>query len=381
MKRIFTKELIIGLGLMFIGAISNAQNGLERIVVEKYYVADANDTLGSSSAAAGTLKFGSVTWRIYVDMKQGYRFVSAYGNATHPLSITSSTTFFNNEDRGAVYPTFTFNQAKNNTVMLDSWLSAGAGCAGYFGILKSNDNTTGTAVNADGLLKNNDQCAGSITTKDGLIAGSPGGVSSIGIDANTLNVFNATSQVSGSFIVNNGAWWCNSGVAVGPDTNNMVLIAQVTTDGILEFHLNVQVSPIGSSNVDYYVYSNPTTVPNTSQTEILMPSLNGVFKPDTCLDGSSTFVENKKIEGSSFEVFPNPAQDAINIDITQSKQSTTNDSYTIYNVLGNVVLHKELGQIGNKYSERINISNLSNGFYFLEVNINGVKSTRKIIKN
>ena len=38
------KKIILGLSLVFIGAMAHAQNGLEQIIVEKYYVSDANDT-------------------------------------------------------------------------------------------------------------------------------------------------------------------------------------------------------------------------------------------------------------------------------------------------------------------------------------------------
>ena len=122
---------------MISGLAVNAQNGLESIIVEKYYVSNATDAAGS----VGTLPTGSVTYRFFVDMLPGYKFQAAYGSpvGSHVLTFSTTTTFFNNEDRGAVTPTWTKTQARANSVMLDSYLSAGAGCAGNFGILKSED--------------------------------------------------------------------------------------------------------------------------------------------------------------------------------------------------------------------------------------------------
>ena len=116
------KKIMLSLGLLvFISAFAKAQ-GLENVIVERYYVSDANDAAGSS----GALPVGSVTYRIYADMLPGYKFQAIYGIPAHTLKLTTSTSFFNNEDRGATTPSYTKLQAKANTVMLDSWFSVGA---------------------------------------------------------------------------------------------------------------------------------------------------------------------------------------------------------------------------------------------------------------
>jgi hypothetical protein len=121
------------------------QNGLENIIVEKYYISDGNDTIANLDG--GVLPVGSVTYRVYVDMLPGYKFQVCYGVPTHELRIETTTLFFNNEDRGSTSPNFSFTNAAKNTVMLDSWLSVGAACNGYMGILKSDDNGVGNIVN------------------------------------------------------------------------------------------------------------------------------------------------------------------------------------------------------------------------------------------
>ena len=162
------KKNILGLGLLLLGTFAHAQNGLDSVIVERFYISDANDAAGSTSASAGTLPIGSVTYRIYADMQPGYKFEALYGVTTHELRLSTTTTFFNNEDRGAIVPNgITVNYTKNNTVMLDSWFSVGATAIGKVGVLKSED-TDGTIGNTDALLVNNDPLAGiPLTTQDG----------------------------------------------------------------------------------------------------------------------------------------------------------------------------------------------------------------------
>ncbi|MEI6852483.1 MAG: hypothetical protein WCL06_06550, partial [Bacteroidota bacterium] len=271
------KKIIFGLGLILLGAFVQAQNGLENIIVEKYYISDATDAAGSS----GTLPVGSVTYRIYADMLPGYKFQMAYGTSNHNLKFTSTTSFFNNTDFGATTPTYSKGTAKYNTTMLDSWLSVGAACTNNFGILKSEDNGVNNVVNADGLLHNTDPLMGiPLTTQDGLIAGSPQAISFIGMDAGQINagaadVFGDGSVVGNSFILTGSAWTTLSSGSTGPiPATNRVLIAQITTDGVFHYELNVQIgTPTGG--IQCYVSSNPVIF--NGQMELTMPSLSGTF--------------------------------------------------------------------------------------------------------
>lgn len=268
------KKLIVGLGLAFSGVLAaHAQNGLENITVEKYYVSDAADAAGS----VGTLPDGSVTYRIYADMLPGYKFQALYGVSNHELRIASSTTFFNNEDRGAMTPTYTKTQAKGNSVMLDSWFSVGAGCSGNFGILKSEDDGVLTVINSNGMLQNADPSAGiPLTTQDGLIiVGTPEPVTFVGFTTE-LDVFDATSGVGGLFTTTNGSIASLNG-STGPTSNNRVLLGQFTTDGVFSYKLNIQIgTPTGG--VEKYVAENPET--GEIQIASLMGTLGAVnIKP------------------------------------------------------------------------------------------------------
>jgi len=360
MKKFITKKFIFGLSFILISAFAQSQNGMQNLIVEKYYVANADDAAGS----VGTLPVGSVTYRIFVDMLPGYKFNLAYGSPTHTLFINTTTSFFNNEDRGAIFPTYTKAQAKNNTVMLDSWVTVGAACVGNLGILKTEDDGVANVVNADGILQNADPSVGiPLTTQDGLIAGSPSSIITLGIDS-ALAVFDATSQFGNSFSTANGGWSSLVG-AVGPDSTNKVLIAQITTDGELTFELNIQiVTP--TFTAERYVANNP---------------IGDEIKLD-CLTFSSLHVSTETIQGREsnvLTVFPNPTSDIVTLNIS-SLNSNSDNYYTIYDLLGNVLIKKNIKSKSGSYNEIIDMSSFTSGMYIMDASINGERITKKLIK-
>jgi hypothetical protein len=259
------KILVILISLAF-GKMTFAQ-GLENIIVEKYYVSDANDAVGSS----GTLPVGSVTYRFFADLATGFKLQAVYGTPGHDLKFISSTTFFNNTDRGASIPNWTKAQAADNTVMLDSYLTIGAATnnnnvpTSQVGILKIEDNGVGTVANANGLLLNNDPSIGAtLNTRDGLFNGTLQDVQ-IAADPATItainNVFGDVSQASGSFVLSNGsiAAIAATGTAgmSGPTGTNRVFLGQVTTTGTVHYELNLQITNDAGTIVRNYVALNP----------------------------------------------------------------------------------------------------------------------------
>jgi hypothetical protein len=199
MKKI--KNLTLGLLFALTGGVSLAQNGLEGVIVEKYYVSNAADATGS----IGALPAGSVTYRVFADLLPGYKFQALYGVAGHSLSLSTSTAFFNNEDRGNTNPAIGSTFLKNNSVALDSWFSIGGAANGQMGILKSEDNGAANLITGNTMLQNADPTAGiPLTTQDGIIAGTPVAVTFVGLTTE-LDVFNATSNVGNSFTTSNGS--------------------------------------------------------------------------------------------------------------------------------------------------------------------------------
>jgi len=278
------KRVILSLGLGIIGLLASAQNGLERIIVEKYYVSNGADSIASADMGGGTLPVGSVTYRIFVDMRPGYNFQMAYGDKNHELRFETTTTFFNNEYSGSsTSGDIPIADLGSNSVMLDSWLSVGLACDGCFGVLKTADNGVNNTINTDGILKNNNPVAGiPLTQQDGIIPAKATDTlpsfNTIGISSKSLAVLgseNATVQgqvfsISGTG--GGGSWFAFGGVK-GRDTSNTVLIAQLTTNGVFTYKLNIQIgTPDGGTQK--YVVDNPIDT-----TEKVLVSLTGTLQP------------------------------------------------------------------------------------------------------
>ena len=255
------------LGLLFSSITSYAQQGLEKVIVEKYYISNAYDT--SANDYAGKLPQGSVTYRIFADLLPGYKFSAAYGSPEHTLKIATTTTFYNNTDHGAIIPNvIPYRTLRKNTVMLDSWLSVGAAGEDCYGILKTDDDTLETIKHEKKFLANTKKSMGiPLNQKDGILRNDNVPRPTFFHIDNEAKIFDG-NHPGGLFEVKDGAWACLEG-SKGADslTNNRVLIAQITTDGELSFELNIQVaSPIRGVS-QRFVARNPI------EDEICIPSL------------------------------------------------------------------------------------------------------------
>jgi hypothetical protein len=259
------RRLLISLRFILVTTLVQAQHGLEKIIVEKYYVSDAVDELESD----GKLPKGSVTYRVYADLLPVYRFQAAYGIPGHQMKIATTTAFYNyDETNSAAANEIPKKMLPVKTAMLDSWLSVGAAAEGYYGILKSGD-TSSAIVNEDRCLQNADLRAGiPIKEKDGMYPASPmSAVTFYGFSDSLLSIFkvNIDRRSGQVFRTDNGSW-ASLGGAVGPSPANRILIAQITTEGIFSFELNIQIgTPEGG--VENYVARNATG------NEILSPEL------------------------------------------------------------------------------------------------------------
>ena len=365
------KQLLILLS--FISIQSFSQNGLENITVEKYYVSDANDAI--TNDIGGVLPVGSVTYRIFVDMLPGYKLQAVYGTPgqngqpDHELRIATTTLFFNNEDRGATTPSFSKSQANNNTVMLDSWISVGAACNGNFGILKSEDDGDATLANPDGVLQNTNPDAGiPLTQQDGFLAGTTQPVTTLGIDAQLAVFDNQNDGTNGPvFSTTDGAWAALNG-ADGPNpATNKVLIAQITTDGILSFELNIQVGIPDQGIIERYVASNP----DTAAGEIFLESL-------TYISDTPTAINYLESDVQLFSVYPNPAEG--HIFLSTAIQKNAIGRYSVYDMRGQLVTTKIISPFSSVQAEQISLQDFAKGQYIIELIVDGKRATQKFVK-
>lgn len=253
--------------------------GLQGIVVEKYYQADANDVANATSNGAVTpLTTNSVTYRVYVDMAAGYKFNSLFGNAAHNLTVNTTTGFYNDPSYGTSLNPGTISgvNIRKNTAMIDSWFTTGGAAGSKAGVLKSED-TDGTVGHANGLLANNPGgCFGlpimGGTGQDGFLPSS--GTTYIvpnGLGLGTaLDVLDQTN--GGSIVLTNGSIAALGGVQ-GPTSSNMVLIGQFTTNGQFSFALNLQIQNIATGVAENYVSSSPTGAELTHPSLTLVPNV------------------------------------------------------------------------------------------------------------
>ena len=271
-------KFILGMGLM-LAASSAFSQGLQGIVVEKYYQANAADVADATSAGAVTpLTTNSVTYRVYVDMAAGYKFNSLFGNAAHNLTVNTTTGFYNDPSWGVSINPGTVSTAniRKNTGMIDSWFTTGGVASGKAGVLKSED-TDGTIGNAQSILANNPGgCFGlpinGASGQDGFLPSS--GTTYIvpnGLGLGTaLDVLDQTN--GGSIVLTNGSIAALGGVQ-GPTSSNMVLIGQFTTNGQFSFALNLQIQNIATGVAENYVSSSPTGAELTHPSLTLVPNV------------------------------------------------------------------------------------------------------------
>ncbi|MBL7963114.1 MAG: T9SS type A sorting domain-containing protein [Flavobacteriales bacterium] len=238
-----------------------AQLDIEGLIVETYYISDAND---ATDITGGTLVEGSRTYRVYLDLSAGCSLRSIYGGPSHALKIESTAVFFNNEDRGRRFGhEVSTSGLRENTVALDSWLTMSAACTQRFGILKVDDpdgagtlfpNDGGSANIPGGLLANADPDAGiPLTVADGLVplggaSATPPGFNFVGDDPNAVL---GDENLADAFITNDFKMLCLSPGVTGPTSENRILIAQLTTTGTLTMELNVEVQRADGTVIKY----------------------------------------------------------------------------------------------------------------------------------
>jgi hypothetical protein len=237
--------------------------GLEGIIVERYYETDAADEANAlDNGSIVPLPAGSTVYRVFVDMADGYKFSQLFGTAEHPLTVNATANFYNDPSYGvSVNPaTISANNIRKHTALIDSWFAAGGLSNGKVGILKIED-TDGSVGNQHDVLANNPGgCYGlpinGTDAQDGMTPNSPLTYvlpNSLGLSG----ALDALDQIAGNAVlIDNGAIASLGGI-VGPTATNRVLIGQFTVDGNISFSLNVQLVNTLTGAAENYVASNP----------------------------------------------------------------------------------------------------------------------------
>ena len=232
-----------------------AQNALEGIIVEKYYVSTKKDN--AKKHLSGELPVGSTTYRIYVDMAPGCRFINAYGSPNHPLEISSTELIYNHPGNGAEQPIRIPERTyKKNITALDSWITIGPAGENYIGVLKEADTLKdyGDIVPFEKgfLMSTKKEMGYSLQDRDGFLRSAQiPDITLYNIDT-SLHVL-SMETIGKTFRVVNGAWACMGKGACGVDSlgSNTILIAQITTIGKLNYELNLLLRDADGSVINY----------------------------------------------------------------------------------------------------------------------------------
>ena len=277
---------------------------LEKVIVEKYYISDAND---ATDTLGGGLPIGSTTYRIYVDLAPGSVLKKIYGDANHPFSIQSSAPFFNHKSDGQTYAKdFIKNRYSEGTVALDTWLTLGQTTKTqsgktYVGVLKNQDvdgsfiggvnNDGGSELIPVGLLVNNDVNAGiPLTQADGMdtMVNIPSSWENFGIldfiSGNDSTMFGSIIESTGFMSTN--FFLSNSGIKGLIPDSNQILVAQLTTSGDLAFHLNLVVEAVVNGSVENIIYVS--NLDNVMVGEVYNPYL---VYPTSCGCNDEAYLE------------------------------------------------------------------------------------------
>jgi len=344
---------------------SFAQQGLEGIVVEKYYVSDMADSMNAvDQLAAYPLRTGSVTYRIYANLLPGYKVIQMFGLPGHELKFNTTTAFFNDPNYGvSVYQGTSLNNTKKNTTLIDSYLTIGGVCSGQVGVLKSED-TDGTIGNNQGILTNFVAAMGApimgANGVDGLMPGTPIVPNVLGV-TNELDVIDQV--VGGSIVISDGAIAALGGVE-GVTPSNHVLLGQFTTDGDFSFELNLQIATPIAGGSETYVANFPGTGEFTDSTLIYNSNPSAGVDDNSIPDPMNNLV-----------VFPNPTADLLQLNwLTQEQMETF--QLEVLDLEGKTLMAVPF----MTNSQKLDIQTLPAGVYILKVKGTKSQATQRIIK-
>lgn len=435
-------KLKINLIALIITCCFSVKAQVENVIVETYYIADNNDI---SDTIGGQLDPGSITYRIYIDLKEGTVLKKVYGDQYHPLNFKTTTTFYNHKIEGKTFAKdFNKNRFEENTVALDTWLTLGQisnSATTLHGILKSED-TNGSFIggsnNDSALLANNNPAMGlPLTVADGIINynlqltnwGSSGIVDPTGTTDSTI----FGSLLQGNEFMSYDAGIQNSGTTGVNAVDNKILIAQLTTSGTLSFKINIeaeipdpdggfiqikyvanndtlmgdeQLSPFlsypflcGCRDANYTEYSNVygCDAPDSCKTPIVLgcmdtsacnydPKANFNVQSLCCYPGycndRDIAVVCPEFSIGKFRFFVYPNPANNLLNINIWLNESADIYYSIKNALGNTVKEEtNLGNYNGNIVESIDISDVNNGIYYLLLRVGDYEQRKIFIKN
>jgi hypothetical protein len=182
------------------------------------------------------------TYRIFIDLAEGYELQRVYGDERNQLELSTTTTFFNDTSNGAAFgDRIDADRLDLYPLALDSWLTIGAASDGHWAIPRSSDPDVSILScssygdrSATGIRSG--RVPAPLCTNDGLVARDKvAGVVEFRMPTGYVK------NIRGSVIHTMDGAWAVLGGTPGITPDNVVLVAQLSTTGSLKYQLNVQV--------------------------------------------------------------------------------------------------------------------------------------------
>jgi hypothetical protein len=176
--------------------------------------------------------------------------------------------------------------------------------------------------------------------------------------------------------------------------SNAAIVASaipVDSNSTTSYIFGIQAAPDGKIYVSYYnnnwigAIISPELPGVASNVNDSALYLAGAATTEACLPNYiSNYLqitginENLSVDNYTIQISPNPFVNAISITI--HKQNIKHTSFFIYNVLGQIVFHEQENNLNNTDSKTIDLSELSQGIYFLDIIINEERTVKRIMK-
>ncbi len=279
------------------------------------------------------------------------------------------------------------NHGTNNGASLTTDRFGSPNCAYLFNGVNSNisvPNIAGTGNSARSIfawIKTNSTIGKSIVGTGGLSADAGEFNLVMGYGPGSTNYPGKIGIMGGNFTSGGHDFYPNSGLSVNDNTWHQVGTTydgsgnlKIYIDGILANQTTITYSTTGQ--VNFFGYNNH----NGSQFDGLIDDIliyNRELSPTeitsiNCTSPISTGIKNN-LQMEELVLFPNPASEIIHI--TNNNSLILNTS--IFTISGQLIQKN----ITNSNSCDINISQLVNGFYFIQIETTKGNITKKIIKN
>jgi hypothetical protein len=155
---------------------------------------------------------------------------------------------------------------------------------------------------------------------------------------------------------------------------------------------NITATKRMTYETDYYLFNAAQQVVETSGSFFLPATFATITGTTIDAEPTHTFIkglefiasefvgisENENASISSLNVYPNPTSDFANIDLNLTK--TSNVTVKVINLVGQSVITKNFGQMGNgNHTLSVAVNQLTSGIYFFTVEAGSQRITKKII--